>query len=517
MAQAPRDELVVVIDFGSQYGQLIARRVREQQVYCRILSHRTTAAEIAAMKPVGIILSGGPASVYEPGAPRCDEGLFKLGIPILGICYGMQLSVQILGGKVDRADRREYGRAKIDVIRHEPLFHGLADELTVWMSHGDQVHAMDGRFEVLARTATCPYAAARTRDGSFYGVQFHPEVTHTPEGRHILHNFLYRVCGCTGQWRTEAFIESQIEAIRRQVGDACVVCGLSGGVDSSVVAALVHRAIGDQLTCVFVNNGLLRLNEPEMVEDVFRQTFGINLRVAQAEEQFLSQLAGVVDPQEKRLRIGHTFIEIFKQQAAAIPNARFLAQGTIYPDVIESGAREGGAAAVIKHHHNVGGLPKELGFELVEPLRDLFKDEVRAVGTALGLPRDLILRHPFPGPGLAVRIAGEVTRPRLDILRQADHIILEEIRIAGLYDQIGQAFGVLLPIQTVGVMGDCRTYESVLAVRAVETSDFMTADWFQFPYDVLATISNRIINEVRGVNRVVYDVSSKPPATIEWE
>ncbi|NIA21993.1 MAG: glutamine-hydrolyzing GMP synthase [Anaerolineaceae bacterium] len=520
MSQAPKSELVVVLDFGSQYGQLIARRVREQKVYCRILSHRTTADELKALAPSGIIFSGGPASVYEADAPQCDQAILKLGIPVLGICYGMQLACRTLGAEVSRAESREYGRAKLEVIEHEPLFHGLGEELTVWMSHGDQVRRLDKRdkrFEALARTETCPYAAVRSADGKFYGVQFHPEVTHTPEGKQILHNFLYRVCGCTGQWRTEAFIESQVAAIRRQVGSGGVVCGLSGGVDSSVVAALVQRAVGDQLTCVFVNNGLLRLNEAAMVEEVFRRTFRIDLRVAEAEELFLSRLAGVVEPQQKRLEIGRTFIDVFKEQAADIPDARFLAQGTIYPDVIESGARDGSGAAVIKHHHNVGGLPDELGFELVEPLRDLFKDEVRSVGEALGLPKDLIMRHPFPGPGLAVRVAGQVTRERLDILRQADHIIIEEIRIADLYDQIGQAFGVLLPIQTVGVMGDSRTYESVIAVRAVETSDFMTADWFSFPREVLATISNRIINEVRGVNRVVYDISSKPPATIEWE
>jgi len=526
MSQAPKSELVVILDFGSQYGQLIARRVRQQKVYCRIMSHRTTARELKEMAPSGIIFSGGPAGVYEGDAPRCDQAILELGIPILGICYGMQLACQMLGGEISPAESREYGHAKLEVTEHEPLFHGLGSELTVWMSHGDQVRRLDGgdgvkggkkRFELLARTETCPYAAVRSSDGKFYGLQFHPEVTHTPEGRQILHNFLYRVCGCTGQWRTEAFIESQVKAVGEQVGSGGVVCGLSGGVDSAVVAALVHRAVGDQLTCVFVNNGLLRLNETAMVEEVFRQAFHIDLRVVDAEELFLSRLAGVTEPQEKRLRIGRAFIEVFKEQAADIPDARFLAQGTIYPDVIESGASDGSGAAVIKHHHNVGGLPKELGFELVEPLRDLFKDEVRSVGQALGLPRDLIMRHPFPGPGLAVRVAGEVTPGRLDILRRADHIIIEEIRIAGLYDRIGQAFGVLLPIQTVGVMGDSRTYESVIAVRAVETSDFMTADWFSFPREVLATISNRIINEVRGVNHVVYDISSKPPATIEWE
>jgi len=517
MAGALTEELVVVLDFGSQYGQLIARRVREQNVYCRILSHRTPAAEVRKLSPRGIILSGGPASVYEPGAPRCDEAVFGLGVPVLGICYGMQLGCQVLGGKVARGDKREYGRARLEVLEHEPLFSGLPEELTVWMSHGDQVSPTGERFVSLGRTDTCPVAAVRSADAMFFGVQFHPEVTHTPHGRHILHNFLYKVCTCTGTWRTEAFIDSQVASIRRRVGSGRVVCGLSGGVDSSVVAALVHRAVGDQLACVFVNNGLLRLNEPEMVEEVFRRTFHVDLRVADAEDLFLDRLAGVTEPQRKRLIIGHTFIEVFKAEARGIADARFLAQGTIYPDVIESGGAEGGAAAVIKHHHNVGGLPSELGFELVEPLRDLFKDEVRTVGQALGLPLDLIRRHPFPGPGLAVRIAGEVTRARLDVLRQADHILLEEIRIAGLYDRIGQAFCVLLPVQTVGVMGDARTYESVVAVRSVETSDFMTADWFQFPHEVLATVSNRIINEVRGVNRVVYDISSKPPATIEWE
>lgn len=517
MSQSPKSEIIVILDFGSQYGQLIARRVREQNVYCRIMPHSTPAEVIAALKPKGIILSGGPASVYEENAPRCDKAIFELGVPILGICYGMQIGCDILGAQISAAPSREFGRALLEVVREEPLFVGMAREQTAWMSHGDQVNKLDDRFEPLARTATCPYAAVRFRDMPFYGVQFHPEVTHTPHGRQMLHNFLYQVCNCTGQWRTEAFIESQVLAIRRQVGSAHVVCGLSGGVDSSVVAALVHKAIGDQLTCIFVNNGLLRLNEPAMVEEVFRSHFKMDLRVVDAEELFLGRLAGVTDPQKKRVAIGHTFIEVFRDQARSIPGATFLAQGTIYPDVIESGARDGSGAAVIKHHHNVGGLPAELGFDLIEPLRDLFKDEVRTVGEALGLPRDLISRHPFPGPGLAVRVVGEITRQRLDILRAADNIIIEEIRTAGLYDTIGQAFGVLLPIQSVGVMGDARTYESVLAVRAVETTDFMTADWFQFPHEVLAGISNRIINEVRGVNRVVYDISSKPPATIEWE
>jgi GMP synthase (glutamine-hydrolysing) len=519
MSDAPRSELIIILDFGAQYSQLIARRVREQSVYCRIMSHRTSAAEIRKLAPRGLILTGGPASVYEPGAPRCDEEIFRLDIPILGICYGMQLGCQILGAKVAPGENRgEFGRTKLTVLQHEPLFSGLPDELTVWMSHGDQVNDLDNRFEPLAATPACPYAAARLRDGNFYGVQFHPEVTHTPCGREMLANFLYKVCGCTGQWKIGSFVEEQVKALRAQIGSGRVVCGLSGGVDSSVLAALLHRAVPDQLTCVFVNNGLLRLNEPEMVEEVFRSHFKIDLRVAQAEDLFLGRLAGVTDPQQKRIIIGHTFIEVFKTEAKSIEDARFLAQGTIYPDVIESGAHDGGSAAVIKHHHNVGGLPAELGFELVEPLRDLFKDEVRSVGEALGLPKDLIRRHPFPGPGLAVRVAGEVTRERLDLLRLADAIIIEEIRIAGLYDQIGQAFGVLLPgVRSVGVMGDARTYEAVLAVRAVETSDFMTADWFRFPPEVLATISNRIINEVRGINRVVYDISSKPPATIEWE
>lgn len=468
--------------------------------------------------------------MYEAGAPKCDPRIFDLGVPILGICYGMQLACTLLGSKVNPAPAREFGRAALS-LRHRnpsPLFRAVPDETLVWMSHGDQVMDLQGNLEVLASTPTCPFAAVRHKSKPFYGVQFHPEVTHTPHGRDILRNFLFDICGCTGTWRMADFLEREIERVRDHVGRAKVICGLSGGVDSSVVAALLHRAIGDQLACVFVDTGLLRKNERQLVEATFRDHFRINLIVADAAEQFLADLAGVSDPQEKRRRIGHRFIDVFKHAARDIPDARFLAQGTLYPDVIESGHGHAGQSANIKLHHNVGGLPAELGFELVEPLRDLFKDEVRKLGEVLGLPEDLIWRHPFPGPGLAVRVLGEVTRGRLDLLRDCDEILLEEITSAGLYRSTSQVFAVLLPVKSVGVMGDGRTYDHVVAIRAVETEDFMSADWARIPYDVLARISSRIINEVRprelepggarvGVSRVVYDISSKPPATIEWE
>jgi len=511
------DEAIPILDFGAQYAQLIARRVREKGVYSELVRPDISAGELQKLNPKGIILSGGPSSVYEPNAPRCDPRIFDLNVPILGICYGMQLGAQILGGHVKPAKAREFGRAKLTVAQDDALVRGLPKETTVWMSHGDQVHDLPEQFVALATTPTCPFAAAKHRSRPFYGVQFHPEVTHTPRGEQIFQNFIYEICRCRGNWTMGNFAEHTIRTVREQVGFGKVICGLSGGVDSSVVAALLHKAIGDQLVCIFVDNGLLRKNERELVESTFRDHFKIDLRVSDASEHFLGELKGVTDPQQKRKVIGREFIEAFKREARSIEGAKYLAQGTLYPDVIESGHGYAGTAANIKLHHNVGGLPEELGFELVEPLRELFKDEVRQVGEVLGLPEQIVWRHPFPGPGLAVRVIGEITPERLRVLRDADEIVLEELIAANLYRKTAQVFAVLLPIGTVGVMGDARSYDSVVAIRAVESQDFMTADWARIPFDVLATMSNRIINEVRGVNRVVYDISSKPPATIEWE
>jgi len=510
-------ETIAILDFGSQYGQLIARRVREHNVYSQICRADITAEELSKLHVKGLILSGGPASIIDKNAPGCDAKIFEMDVPTLGICYGMQLGCKILGGKIVAAQSREYGRTNLSILDKSDLFANMPDSTTVWASHGDQVGKLGGDFVRLAATETCPFAAVRHKKKKFFGVQFHPEVSHTPKGTQILKNFLYDICGCGGDWKMSDFVGETVEAIRDRVGDAAVICGLSGGVDSSVVASLVHKAIGEQLVCIFVDNGLLRRNERENVVSTFRDHFHIDLRVVDWSKQFLTALGGVTDPQQKRRIIGTEFIEAFKSESSKVANAKFLAQGTLYPDVIESGAKDGNPAANIKIHHNVGGLPAELGFELIEPLRDLFKDEVRVVGEYLGLPEDIIWRHPFPGPGLAVRIIGDVTPTRLEILRAADEILIDEIKSAGLYRKISQALAVLVPVSTVGVMGDERSYENVIAIRAVETPDFMTADFSRLPYEVLGIISSRIINEVRGVNRVVYDISSKPPATIEWE
>ncbi|MDC0081187.1 glutamine-hydrolyzing GMP synthase [Emcibacteraceae bacterium] len=511
---------ILIIDFGSQVTQLIARRVRESGVYSEIVPFNKANEILKTFDPKGIILSGGPNSVYDIDTPRAPEAVFNMGVPVLGICYGEQTMCEQMGGKVEKSDEREFGRAFIDIKVSSSLFDGFWDVGTkhqVWMSHGDRIDAIPDGFEVIATSGNAPFAAIANEEKKFYGVQFHPEVVHTLHGEKLLANFVKNIVGCSGDWTMASFRETEIAKIRKQVGDDKVICGLSGGVDSSVVAVLLHEAIGDQLTCVFVDHGLMRSNEADQVLDLFREHYHINLVHVNAEELFLGKLDGVDDPEKKRKIIGGLFIDVFEKEAKKIGGADFLAQGTLYPDVIESVSFTGGPSVTIKSHHNVGGLPERMHMDLVEPLRELFKDEVRVLGRELGIPEAFIERHPFPGPGLAIRIPGAVNKEKCDILRKADAIYLEEIKDSGLYNEIWQAFAVLLPVKTVGVMGDARTYEYVCALRAVTSTDGMTADYYPFPHDFLGQVSTRIINEVRGINRVVYDTTSKPPGTIEWE
>ena len=516
---------ILILDFGSQVSQLIARRVREQQVYCELHPFDVSDEFIRQFSPQGIILSGGPNSVYEALEWKAPACVFKLGVPVLGICYGMQTMAQQLGGKVENSGQREFGYAEIRARGHSRLFNGIEDRsnaeghglLDVWMSHGDKVTELPPGFKVIASTPSCPVAAMADETRNFYAVQFHPEVTHTLKGKEMIARFVHDICGCGHDWNMPDYINEAVEKIRAQVGQEEVILGLSGGVDSSVVAALLHRAIGSQLTCVFVDNGLLRLNEGKQVMETFARNLGVKVIHVDASAQFMGHLKGVSDPEQKRKIIGREFVEVFQAEAAKLPQAKWLAQGTIYPDVIESAGAKTGKAHAIKSHHNVGGLPETLHLKLLEPLRDLFKDEVRELGVALGLPHDMVYRHPFPGPGLGVRILGEVKQEFADLLRRADAIFIDELRAADWYDKTSQAFAVFLPVKSVGVMGDGRTYEYVVALRAVETQDFMTAHWAELPHSLLGKVSNRIINEVRGINRVVYDISGKPPATIEWE
>jgi GMP synthase (glutamine-hydrolysing) len=512
----PHREKVLILDFGSQYTQLIARRIRELHVYCEIHPYLMPLDQIREFAPRGIVLSGGPRSVYEPDAPLVGREILELGVPVLGICYGLQLINHILGGKVSPAASREYGRKHFTIIDHQDLFAGLAAEELVWMSHGDHIDEVAAGLEIIGSSDTCTAGAIRDRSRGIYGVQFHPEVRHTPEGNKILANFLFNICKLQPLWNMRSFVESTIQSLKNKVGGDKVICALSGGVDSSVTAVLLHRAIGDKLTCIFVNNGVLRQGEAEKVAQLFRDHYHLNLVYVDASDSFLNLLAGIIDPEEKRRRIGREFIRVFAEEANKLGQVKYLAQGTLYPDVIESVSFKG-PSATIKTHHNVGGLPEVMPLELIEPLRELFKDEVREVGQELGLPEEMIWRHPFPGPGLAIRILGEVTPARLAVLREADVIVLEEMKKEGYYRQVWQAFAVLLPIKTVGVMGDERTYENVVALRVVDSTDAMTADWTRLPHDFLAHLANRLINEVKGVNRVVYDISSKPPSTIEWE
>lgn len=509
------NDRIVILDFGSQYTQVIARRIREFQVYSEILPYSTPASRILALNPKGIILSGGPASVYARKAPQPDKKIFSLDIPLLGICYGMQLLAHHLGGKVQKSERREYGRGVLHVQTECELFAHLPRHLDIWNSHGDKVVRLPRGFKTVATTDNSPHAVIQK--GTIYGMQFHPEVHHTPRGKDILKNFVFEVCHCQPSWTTESFIERTVAQIREQVGQERVILGLSGGVDSSVAAALLHRAIGDQLVCILVDNGLLRARETEAVKRIFGQGLGLKLKVVDASARFLAKLKGVSDPEKKRKIIGTEFIRVFEAATRSVGKAKFLGQGTLYPDIIESVPIDGNPAALIKSHHNVGGLPKRMKFKLIEPLKELFKDEVRAVGESLGLPREMVWRQPFPGPGLAVRCLGPVDKAKLDILRQADAIVVEEMKSSGWYYKVWQSFAVLLPVRSVGVMGDERTYDWTIALRIVESQDAMTADWAKVPYELLARISNRIINEVKGVNRVCYDISSKPPATIEWE
>lgn len=511
---------ILIIDFGSQFTQLIARRIREIGVYCEIKPCTANEREFKDFSPKGIVLSGGPASVHEDFSPKLPANLLGMGVPILGICYGEQILCQTLGGKVESHTHREFGRAFVEVVKDSPFFEGVwkpGEKKQVWMSHGDRVVSVPDGFTVLARTDTAPFAAIANESRRLYAVQFHPEVMHTPDGAALLRNFALGICGCAGDWTMKHFLETEIEKVRAQVGGKRVVCAVSGGVDSAVVAALLHKAIGDQVMCIFVDTGMLRLNEAEQVVKLFKEHFGIPLAHVDASDLFLSKLADVRDPERKRKIIGETFIDVFEREEQERGGADFLAQGTLYPDVIESVSFTGGPSVTIKSHHNVGGLPERMKLALIEPVRELFKDEVRKLGMELGMPPEMVGRHPFPGPGLAIRIPGEITREKLDLLRKADAIYIEEIRRAGLYDTIWQAFAVLLPVRTVGVMGDARTYDYVCALRAVTSTDGMTADYYPFDHEFLGRVSNRIINEVRGINRIVYDITSKPPGTIEWE